>query len=501
MAKIFNQVQSAKVKKSAFDLSHERKLSCNMGDLVPILLQEVVPGDKFTITSEVMVRLAPMLAPVMHRMNAYIHYFYVPNRITWSGWEDFITNETETTIPTLGANYFNVVEGSIMDHLGLPVGNWTASLDKISLLPFYAYMAIWNEYYRDENLQDELNLTEIGVANIRTLLLKRNYEKDYFTSCLPWAQKGGAVELPIELEPNYSEFGASIAYRAADGTTPEANLTNFTTNAIGQIKDDTGTDAISIQNMSSVDGTVDINDLRTATRLQRWLERNARAGTRYVEHLLSHFGVRSSDARIQRPEYLGGGVTPIVVSEVLNTNAATVSNEDLGYMGGHGISVGQTNNATKYCEEHGYIMGLLSIIPKTGYSQGVPKHFSRSTNLDFYWPEFAQLGEQEVKLRELYMTADGNDNDQTFGYQSRFAEYKNQMSSVHGDFRTSLNFWHMVRDFSAEPALNEDFIQCDEARDDLTRIFATELGEHFWIQIYHKITAIRPMPYFNNPTL
>lgn len=497
--RIFQSVKGAKVRKSAFDLSHERKLSCEMGQLVPILVQETVPGDKWMIKSDLMIRVAPMLAPIMHRIDAYIHYFYVPNRIVWSGWEDFITNEEEDVVPHSGTNHFNVVEGGLADHMGLPTGNYVDSLETINMLPFYAYWKIWNEYYRDQNLQDEVD-NAVGVTKINTLL-HRNYEKDYFTSCLPWAQKGGAVELPISNTVTYNDPTRIIddvteSYLKA---TDDADLSNRY--LYPDSSTPVGDQDVIIDNIDSVDGTIDINDLRTATRLQRWLERNARAGTRYVEQLLAHWGVRSSDQRLNRPEYLGGGKTPIVISEVLNTNGATVNNEDLGTMAGHGITVGGTNFAKKYTEEHGYIIGLLSIMPKTAYMQGMPKHFTRRTNLDFYWPEFSQLGEQEVKLKELFMTTDGNDNDQLFGYQSRYAEYKNIQSSVHGDFRTTLNHWHMTRELGSEPTLNSDFIKCDPSRDGINRIFPVESGEHFWCQVYHKITAVRPMPFHNNPTL
>lgn len=241
---------------------------------------------------------------------------------------------------------------------------------------------------------------------------------------------------------------------------------------------------------------ITVEELRRATRLQRWLERNARSGSRYVEHLLSHWGVRSSDARLQRAEYIGGGKTPIVISEVLNTAGGTLPQAN---MAGHGLSVGVTNQGSKYCEEHGFIVGIFSVMPEPVYSQGLNRKFKRFSNLDYYYPEFAQLGEQEVELGELYMTDDPVNNEATFGYQSRYAEYKYNPSTLHGLFRSDLEYWHLGRKFAAPPALNSTFISCYWAN--MERIFAVQNQQQLIVQMLHTIKARRPMPYFNDPTL
>ncbi len=242
-----------------------------------------------------------------------------------------------------------------------------------------------------------------------------------------------------------------------------------------------------------------INDLRQAFRLQEWLEKNARGGSRYIEVIKSHFGVTSSDARLQRPEYLGGGKSPVSISEVLQTSETGVASTDptpQGNMAGHGVNVGGGNNFSYYAQEHGYIIGLMSIQPKTAYFQGIPKHFKKFDKFDFYFPSFAHLGEQPIYNYELYATGTSQDDD-TFGYTPRYAEYKHMHSSVHGEFKDTLLFWHMARKFDTLPALNEDFINCEPTK----RIFAVELqsAETIYAHVFHDLKATRLMPYFGTP--
>lgn len=493
MKKIFDTIQMSKPRRSAFDLSHERKLSMEMGKLVPTLVQEVVPGDHFKGSTEIMARMAPMVAPVMHRVNVFMHYFFVPNRIIWNQWEDFITGGREgTTTPTmpvitLTENQRKV--GSLPDHLGVPTHDTIIPENdmKVNALPFWAYHQIYNDYYRDPNLSTPHGLSTAGSYN--TALHDRAWEKDYFTSALPWAQRGPEVNLPIA--PNYAQITQIESAVLGNNPTPSQLETQADGHILATYPE--GRVASKVKNLDDNMANLTINDLRRTSALQRWLEKQARGGYRYVETILSHFGVKSSDQRLQRAEYIGGGKQPMVISEVLNTSSTATDPQ--GTMSGHGISTGSTNNFKYKVEEHGYIIGICSILPRTAYQQGLPRHFVRRDKTDFYWPEFANLGEQEVKRNELYWTED--DEDTTFGYQQRYAEYKYAHDTVHGDFKDTLNFWHMGRIFETPPNLNENFVKSNPT----DRIFAVEEGDKIWVQLYNDIKAQRPMPYFADPRL
>lgn len=521
--KLFDSIKLKRPGQSKFDLSHERKLSCNMGDLIPVLVNEVVPGDKFRVNTEVLMRLAPLLAPMMHRVNVTTHYFFVPNRLIWNEWEDFITGGRLGTSapvwPTMRAPCNEIaasapndywIPGSLADYLGVPTHLPTdayASSQLISALPFRAYQLIWNDYYRDQNLMPDLDLslasgTITGAEFIKlTNMRRRAWEKDYFTSALPFAQRGGAVTLPVTADATviYKDTSNLMTSAGApqSGRTSGSHLTVPDNILYGQ----PGNVPNRIENIDDIEldaATANINDLRKAVRLQEWLEKNARGGARYIEQILSHFGVRSSDARLQRPEYLGGGKSPIVISEVLSSFQDD-SSMPQGTMAGHGIGVGNQNGFNRTFEEHGFIIGLMSVLPRTAYQQGLPKMFDRSDKFDYYWPEFANLGEQEVKSSEIMVNWKTGTAPSTFGYQSRFAEYKYKNSTVHGDFRSSLAFWHMGRIFNSNPVLDEEFVEANPT----DRVFAVQEEEthKLWVQIYHRIDAIRPMPYFGTPTL
>lgn len=471
-----------------------------MGQLIPILHEEIVPGDHFKINTEVMLRFAPMIAPVMHRVNVYVHYFFVPNRIIWTQWEEFITGGQDglstPTMPTITYNS-QVGVGTLGDYLGIG-GTVSGGVynPELNALPFRAYQEIFNEYYRDPNIDAVVDITsESAAASLRT----RRWEKDYFTSALPWSQRGPEVTLDGNItykQPaeGYLQYGGSDDNPIADGQNVEG-IAHATSGALGA--NQSGSDnPIRIENIDSLGIT--INELRASSRLQEWLEKNARGGYRYIEQILSHFGVRSSDSRMQRPEYLGGGRQPVVISEVLNTSATAT--EAQGTMAGHGISVGTANRARRKFEEHGQLLGIMSVMPRTGYQQGIPRKFLRADKLDYYWPEFAHLGEQEVESRELYMHTGGTQesNEEVFGYQQRYAEYKYGCSTVHGDFRDTLDYWHMGRIFTTRPTLNNVFL----AADPTDRIFAVTGGpDHLWCQVYNDVKARRPMPYFSNPRL
>lgn len=501
MKNLFNSVKLTKPKTNVFDLSHDVKLSCDMGKLIPTMLMECIPGDRFNIGCESLVRMAPMIAPMMHNVNVYMHYFFVPNRILWKNWEDFITNNPSGGTPHVapfitvspdGSNYTDM-----MDYFGIPDPRLNPDPSpegvNISALPFSAYNKIFNEYYRDQNLVSEESWELIDGSNnglINTTVMNRAWEHDYFTASLPFAQKGQPVTIPMT--------GNDVPV-LMEGAGPGA--ATWSTTGGG------GTAGVGVQpsdipgfpngelyaNTSEFNTSATINDLRRAFRLQEWLEKAARGGSRYFENILMFFGKRSPDKRLQRPEYITGTVSPMVISEVLNTTGTT----DLpqGNMSGHGLSVTAGKYGYYDVEEHGYIIGIMSIMPKTAYFQGIHRTWSKFDPMDYYWPPFANIGEQEVKYKELY--AYTPDDEETFGYVPRYAEYKYMNSRVAGDFKTTLKTWHMARDFGSKPVLNAQFVQCDPT----TRIFAVEEGvQHLWCHVYHKVRAVRAMPKFGNPS-
>jgi len=492
---LFNAIKLTKPKNNVFDLSHDVKLSLDMGNLVPTLCLECVPGDKFNIGCDSLLRFAPLVAPVMHRIDVYMHYFFVPNRILWPNWENYITNTKVAgslpAFPTFLINSSNY--SKLHDYLGIPTP--LGAFDEIvSAFPQAAYQKIFNEYYRDQNLQTEVDYLLSDGSNTANTALntlrKRAWDHDYFTAALPFAQKGDPVGLPLA---GFNDVPVKI-YDVNDRTVTAAP-TDFDIASGNANEPNIPPDTLFAETSGLDAGTTTINDLRRAFRLQEWLEKAARGGSRYIENILSHFGVRSSDKRLQRPEYITGTKSPVIWSEVLNTSDTATAPQ--GNMAGHGVSVTQGSHGSYYCEEHGYIIGIMSVLPKTAYQQGIARHFLKTNDpFEFYWPSFANIGEQEIKNRELYAyTAAG---DGVFGYIPRYAEYKYIPSRVAGDFRNTLNFWHEGRIFTGLPALNEAFISANPS----DRIFAVTGGtdDHLYAHVLHKIRAVRSMPKFGTPS-
>lgn len=507
---LFNSIQLTKPKKNVFDLSHDVKFTAKFGQLIPCGILETVPGDKFNLSAEILARFQPMVAPVMHRFDLSVHYFFVPNRILWKGWEEFITGAklarpgyVEKVLPFLNLNetYTNpaLSTGKLANNLGIPQMA-SGKTVKVNALPFMAYQKIWWEYYRDQNVIDG-DLPELSdgdnQANLwwLTSLQLRAWEHDYFTSALPWAQKSnvdvtipGAIfkDVPVYVNNNPENTSGTFADAGSGFTGSTTNKTTTDPNIPGGFMyADTG---------GLESGATKINDLRRAFRLQEWLEKNARAGTRYVESILAHFGVKSSDARLQRPEYITGVKTPIQISEVLNT-AGETGGLAQGNMAGHGIGAAGGYNGSFFCEEHGWIIAVASVLPKTSYFQGIHRKFTKFDRLDFFWPEFANIGEQAIMNKEIYANSDTPEG--TFGYIPRYAEYKFENNRVNGEFQTNLLHWHSARNFTAQPTLSQSFIQCQHNND----IFAVadEDNEPILIDVLHKVKAVRPMPKYGTP--
>jgi len=492
-----------------------------MGYLNPVHIQEVLPGDKYHMGTESLIRLMPTIAPIMHKVDITYHHFFVPNRILWKNWEDFITGGADgkaAPAPPLLEWADGVLPSTLDNYLGCPVTNNT-TVFSVNALAWAAYDRIWFDYYRDQNLEDvEVIQLSDGVQDALTTtrlrtLRKRAWQHDYFTSMLPYAQKGDPVTIPIDFSDASIQAvqppGFNPLFRkTSDGTQLGSGTPGYVQyNSFGSLTSQDGSQPgyYDPQGSLVVDGQVQttLEDLRRASRLQEWLEKNMRAGSRYFESLLSHFGVKSPDARLQRAEYLGGSKSSMAISEVLQTSSSD-STSPQGNMAGHGINVTAGKDFSFNVPEHGHIITILNVQPKTAYYNGLPRFLSKQDRLDYAWPEFAQLGEQPVLTKELSYrgpTAPGNPDDAILGYLPIYTDYRFNSSRVSGQMATSLEYWHLARKFDQadpRPVLNPSFIQCTPSK----RIFAVENpnDDELVAHILHKITAQRPLPKYGTPT-
>lgn len=483
------------MKRFKHSLSHYKLATAKMGRLVPVGLVEALPGDTFQHSTSALLRLSPLVAPVMHPVSVRIHHWFVPHRLTMPDWEDFITGGQDgastAEIPTAGA--FTPQQYSLYDYFGVRPGI-AYPAGTLSLLPLRAYNMIYNNFYRDQDLVTEVNEDTNTVQNIA-------WEKDYFTTARPWAQRGAAVTLPLGTSAPITGAGINIqstpTFTNADGTSPldvntsGSGAVEFAASQIGGPlggnlawgSHGLGLDPMLADLTSAT--AVEVNEVRRAFALQRYQEARAQYGARYTEYL-RYLGIKSSDARLQLPEYLGGGKQTIAFSEVLRTGNDQGSTDPIGEMKGHGISALRSNKYRYFCEEHGYILTLLSVRPRSMYVDGLPRTLSKRSKEDFYQKELELIGQQEVYNRELFNDGTAADNA-VFGYQDRYSEYRHQPSSVAAEFRDTLDYWHLGRKFLTHPTLNATFVNCEPS----ARIFAEQTMDHLWMMISHSIQARR----------
>lgn len=504
-ANLLNSVKISTPKKNVFNLTHMVNMSLNAGWLCPSLCMEVIPGDSFKIGCHSLTRLQPLVTPMMSRVRVYHHYFFVPSRLLWQNWEKWITNnQGEDPLPAhpfFGYNQNEYDASRLWDYLGFPRPDTLAVAPQaVDAMPLAAYQLIWDNYYRDQNLIDPYVQPQAfplsdgsNDTTDHSDLRKRAWRHDYFTSNLPFAQKGPAVEIPVIADfPDVSVFIDNVS-----GTT----LTGAPISPVvgGVTSPDVPADTLFARTSTLDVNSTTINDLRVAYRLQEWYEKQARGGSRYDENILVFFGVKTEDFRLQRPEYITGISSDVTISEVLQTSQ-TETDSPQGNMAGHGYSTTSGKYGRYYAKEHGWILGIVSILPDATYSQGLPRQFSKFTSpTQKFWPQFEHLGEQATLNKEVFLKGDDTIDNATFGYLPRYAEYRVLNNRVAGQFKdASLSHWVWQRLFGDTPALNRDFIECTPNYDVFAVTSAAE--DHFLMEIVHDISAVRPMGKYGTPT-
>lgn len=533
----FSTLPRVDISRSTFDRSCSHKTSFNVGDVIPFYIDEVLPGDTFNVRTSKVVRMQSLITPIMDNIYLDTYFFFVPNRIVWSHWRELNGENTQSAwipsveyqVPQITAPSGGWSTGTIADYLGVPVG-----VDNLSVnaLPFRAYATVMQEWFRDENLTDPLNIPvdDATVAGVNTgnyvtdvakggLPFKASKYHDYFTSCLPSPQKGPDVEIPVAVGGRYPVRTSSDLV-PDPGTqvlqTVSYNPGSRTVSALGY---DSSADVVGYTAGTSIPYPVvpnnlwaefsgeasaaTINQLRLAFQIQKLYERDARGGTRYIEILKSHFGVTSPDARLQRPEYLGGNRIPITINQVLQ-NSETTQQSPQGNPTGQSLTTDTHSDFKKSFVEHGFVIGVMVARYDHTYQQGLERFWSRKDRFDYYWPVFANIGEQAVLNKEIYAQGSEVDNE-VFGYQEAWADYRYKPNRVSGEMRSqyaqSLDIWHLGDDYSSLPTLSDSWIREDSATVDRVIAVSQENANQLFADIYVQNRCTRPMPMYSIPGL
>lgn len=541
----FAQLPHADIRRSQFDRSSSVKTSFNVGDVIPFFLDEVLPGDTFKIKTSKVVRLQTLITPMMDNLYLDTYFFFVPNRLVWSHWKEFNGENTQSAwLPTTEYEIPQITApatdgwsiGTIADYLGIPTGVPDLS---VNALPFRAYALVMNEWFRDENLTDPLvvPLDDVTVAGVNTGAYVTDVAKgglpfvaakyhDYFTSCLPAPQKGpdvvipggSGMNVPVVANSDLHDPGTAPLYMRV---TTESGLSNaYLFGLNDRVRDDVSYDSVKVPGLPTGEtstlspinlwavgdgvASATINQLRLAFQIQKLYEKDARGGTRYTEILRSHFGVTSPDSRLQRPEYLGGNRIPIRINQIVQQSATQEGSTPQGNPVGLSLTSDNHSDFTKSFTEHGFILGLMVARYDHTYQQGLDRMFSRKSRFDYYWPVFANIGEQAVLNKEIY--AQGTDeDDEVFGYQEAWADYRYKPNRVCGEMRSqapqSLDVWHLGDDYSKLPSLSDEWIREDKTNVDRVLAVQSSVSNQLFADIYVQNRCTRPMPMYSIPGL